>query len=188
MKKRLRDFVDMMQGVNSTRIKNKEAVVLYDQTDFEHDLLEAAMPNENLGKSEKGDFLIKEGDIIINSMKQQATIASSQSVGKTLTMNFLKVDFLNEELDKRFFVYLFNENRQMKRLKEREAQGTTSSVQKIPINSLKSLEVPAIPLERQKQIGRTYADLLAFRKKQLEVLEQNNKFTLEILERATKMI
>ena len=52
MKKRLRDFVDMMQGVNSTRIKNKEAVVLYDQTDFEHDLLEAAMPNENLGKSE----------------------------------------------------------------------------------------------------------------------------------------
>lgn len=76
----------------------------------------------------------------------------------------------------------------MKRLKEREAQGTTSSVQKIPINSLKSLKVPATPLERQKQIGKTYADLLAFRKKQLEVLEQNNKFTLEILERATKMI
>lgn len=186
MKKKLKDFVEITQGINSSRIRNEAHRTLYDQTDFERDLLSTALPNNILGQKPKGDFTVSAGDVIINTMKQQATIISPESVGKLLTMNFLRVEFLNDKLDKRFFVYLFNENRQMKYQKERATQGVSSFVQKIPINNLKQLTIPEVSIEKQQKIGQAYAELLAVRKKYLDLIKYNDQMTLEILEQATK--
>lgn len=186
MKKKLKDFVEITQGINSSRIRNENRGNLYDQRDFEKDLLRTPLPNNILGREQKGDFTLRAGDVIINNMKQQATIVSPESVGKILTMNFLRVEFLNDKLDKRFFIYLFNENRQMKYQKERATQGVSSFVQKIPINNLKQLTIPEVSIEKQQKIGQAYAELLAVRKKYLDLIKYNDQMTLEILEQATK--
>ena len=74
----------------------------------------------------------------------------------------------------------------MKRQKERETQGVSSFVRKIPISNLKQLTVPEVSIKKQKKIGQAYAELLAVRKKYLDLIKYNEQMTLEILEQATK--
>lgn len=45
------------------------------------------------------------------------------NAGKVPSLNFTKVEFKHDRLDKRYFIYLFNAYRDVKRQKERELQG-----------------------------------------------------------------
>lgn len=102
---------------------------------------------------------MEEGDVVISLALQQAAIVSKGNHEKILTLNFIKVVFENDLLDKYYFVYLFNSYLDIKRQKERMLQGT-GAVYKIPVKSLNDLEIPIISIEEQKKIGEAYFKML----------------------------
>ena len=187
-KKKIADFVKLTQGINQTRLKQSGTydIVLYDQSSFEEDLLIDTTPNDVYFNEElRAQDGVSVGDVVINTMKQTAAIVSQENAGKILSMNFLKVDFINGGIDKRYFVYLFNANKMMKRQKERETQGTYA-VLKIPISSLKELEIPYLRLEDQRKVGLAYTKMMATKRKYQKLMESTELLTLEILEQKTK--
>lgn len=187
-KKKIADFVKLTQGINQTRLKQSGTydIVLYDQSSFEEDLLIDTTPNDVYFNEElRAQDGVSVGDVVINTMKQTAAIVSQENAGKILSMNFLKVDFINGGIDKRYFVYLFNANKMVKRQKERETQGTYA-VLKIPISSLKGLEIPYLRLEDQRKLGLAYTKMMATKRKYQKLMEATELLTLEILEQKTK--
>lgn len=183
--KKLSNFVKFTQGVNQTRLKktnNLGTIQLYDQSSFEEDMLIDTEPNAILFNEElKQDITLREGDIVINEMKQNAAIVSSTNSGKVLPMNFIRVEFKTENLDKRYFVYLFNANKAFARKKERESQGT-AAVMKIPIRQVEQLEILCLPLKEQKKVGMSYMKMMSLKKKYHQMALAHEHLTLSILE------
>lgn len=188
--RKLAEFVKLTPGINQTRLKqagNMNEIQLYDQRLFEKDFLIDTEPNQILfGEIAKADAKVLNGDVVINQMKQAAAIVSANNSGKVLSMNFIKVDFLNEDLDKRYFVYLFNANREVARQKEREIQGT-AAVLKMPIRSIEQIKIPYLDLEEQQKIGLTYKRMLSMKKKYEDLARNKELLTLEILERKIRI-
>lgn len=148
----LRDCVSFTPGINPSRVQISN-LEFYDQNDFVRDY--------NFEEAEKAfvgteDFLrVKEGDVVISVVMRQAAIVSKGNDGKILTLNFIKVDFDNDFLDKKYFLYLFNSYSGVKRQKERMLQGT-GAVLKIPVKSLNDIEIPVISMSEQMKIGEAY--------------------------------
>lgn len=114
-------------------------------------------------------------------MNQRAAIVSSENQGKLLTGNFFKVDFLNYTIDKSYFVYLYNENREVLKEKNKQLQGTTV-VQKLTKSGLNSLLLPMVSLEKQQEIGQIYLKLQQLKKKMYQQIDNLDQFTIQILE------
>lgn len=151
----LRDYVTFVSGINPTRAKMENSV-FYDQNDFMNDYY---LDRESVINNYDKSFKLEEGDVVISLALQQAAIVSKGNHGKILTLNFIKVVFENDLLDKYYFVYLFNSYLDIKRQKERMLQGT-GAVYKIPVKSLNDLEIPIISIEEQKKIGEAYFKML----------------------------
>ncbi len=155
----LGELVAFLPGLNPTRAEKKYHFSVddyYDQNDFLNDY----KVKKVCGKScLNHDLGLDEGDIVISVTLQKAAIVSHANVGKVPTLNFVKVEFKSDVLDKKYFVYLFNEHSSIQRQKARELQGTGSML-RIPISSLNELKVPIIPLSDQKIIGEAYMKLL----------------------------
>jgi restriction endonuclease S subunit len=187
MKRKLGDLLMLQQGVNQTRIKKDKdfyGYVLYDQSSFEEDLMTDTVPNKQYD-TDKKELILSKGDIVINAMQQEAAIVGRVNAGKILPTNFVKVIFLNKNLDKRYFVYLFNANKTFQRQKEREVQGT-AAVMRIPMKSIKKLEIPFIGIEDQKKIGLAYTRMMSLKKKQQILIKETETLTLQILEQKTR--
>ena len=151
----LKNCVSFTPGINPSRIQTTD-LEFYDQNDFVNDynfinkvnIKDKSFDSENLLK-------LKEGDVVISVVTRQAAIVSKGNDGKILTLNFIKVDFDNDFLDKKYFLYLFNSYSGVKRQKERMLQGT-GSVLKIPVKSLNDIEIPIISMSEQVKIGEAY--------------------------------
>lgn len=116
-----------------------------------------------------------------------ATIVGKTNAGKVPSLNFTKVEFHSEHLDKHYFIYLFNAYSAVRRQKERGLQGT-GSILRIPIKTLNEIEIPIIPLEKQKKIGQAYKKILQLQgelKKYDALMEQ---FVYSVLEENLKEI
>lgn len=114
-------------------------------------------------------------------MNQRAAIVSSENQGKLLTGNFFKVDFLNYTIDKSYFVYLYNENREVLKEKNKQLKGTTV-VQKLTKSGLNSLLLPMVSFEKQQEIGQIYLKLQQLKKKMHQQIDNLDQFTIQILE------
>ena len=114
---------------------------------------------------------------------QLATMVGDANAGKVPSLNFTKVEFCDDRLDKRYFIYLFNSYRDIKRQKERELQGN-GPILRIPIKSLKKLEIPVISLEKQAKIGRAYIETLKLQAKLNTYGKLVGEFTERILEKS----
>ena len=151
----LKNCVSFTPGINPSRIQTTD-LEFYDQNDFVNDynfinkvnIKDKSFDGENLLK-------LKEGDVVISVVTRQAAIVSKGNDGKILTLNFIKVDFDNDFLDKKYFLYLFNSYSGVKRQKERMLQGT-GAVLKIPVKSLNDIEIPIISMSEQVKIGEAY--------------------------------
>lgn len=174
------EIVHLTQGMNTSRISS-DVDKLYDQKSFEIDDMSATMPNELLFDKENADLYVKPGDVVINNMNQRAAIVSSENQGKLLTGNFFKVDFLNYTIDKSYFVYLYNENREVLKEKNKQLQGTTV-VQKLTKSGLNSLLLPMVSFEKQQEIGQIYLKLQQLKKKMHQQIDNLDQFTIQILE------
>ena len=148
----LRDCVSFTPGINPSRVQISN-LEFYDQNDFVSDYNFEGTEKSSIGTE---DFLrVKEGDVVISVVMRKAAIVGKGNDGKILTLNFIKVDFDNDFLDKKYFLYLFNSYSGVKRQKERMLQGT-GAVLKIPVKSLNDIVIPIISMSEQMKIGEAY--------------------------------
>ena len=148
----LRECVSFTPGINPSRVQISN-LEFYDQNDFVSDYNFEGTEKASIGTE---DFLrVKEGDVVISVVMRKAAIVGKGNDGKILTLNFIKVDFDNDFLDKKYFLYLFNSYSGVKRQKKRMLQGT-GAVLKIPVKSLNDIEIPVISMSEQMKIGEAY--------------------------------
>ena len=167
----INNFVKFVPGINQSRVEKydlDEKDEFYDQTSFEFDFLhidldycENSMNNNADGAT---NIYLNAGDVVISNSMQLATTVSPNNSGKVLSINFTKVEFTSNRLNKGYFIYLFNAFKSIKRQKEREAQGS-GLIQRITLNSLGQIKFPYVPIQEQVQIGTIYIEMLMMKNK-----------------------
>lgn len=186
MKKiKLKKLVSFVPGMNPTRAEKKFGNIIldyYDQATFEQDFYRQQSKNVNyLVPNTATNLTIKTGDVVISNYLQRATITSTISENKMLSLNFIKVVFLSDQLDPSYFVYLFNENKNIKKQKDKSIQGSTT-ILKIPIKYLEEITILLPSIEDQKSIGEIYLESLRLKgnlNRYGELLEQLASSVLE---------
>lgn len=189
-KRKLSDFVSFVQGVNQSRAEKQfgdQEIPYYDQASFEDDYRHYNEMNqeEKINESFTSEVTLYKRDIVISNSLQRATMVGETNIGKVLSINFTKVSFINEELDKHYFLYLFNNYQDIQRQKEREMQGT-GPILRLTKQSLEKLIIPIVPLKEQRQIGAIYVESLKAQSKLSEYARLLEKFTGTMLENKLK--
>lgn len=188
---RLKEFVTFVPGINQSRAKtqfNTKEINFYDQESFEKDYhyKEIDMGEDDLSESSELDELsLNMGDVVISNSLHLATLVSKHNVDKVLSLNFTKVEFNKKQLDKKYFLYLFNVFNDVRRQKERKLQGS-GSILRIPIRTLEELYIPVISLQEQKRIGSIYSEVLKLQGKLNAYADLMEQFTNTILEESIK--
>lgn len=182
-KRKLGDFVNFIPGVNSTRMEQKlgtNNIQYYDKAAFEDDLLNQ---DNDIEQSKTvivtDEHSLTAGDVVINNTTQLATIVTKRNEHKFLSLNFTKVEFTNQELDPRYFIYLFNSYIDVKKQKAREAQGNT--ILKITIKAMEQLLIPLVPITEQNKIGLVYVTTLTLQGQLTQYAKLLQQFTNIIL-------
>jgi restriction endonuclease S subunit len=188
-KRKLKEVVTFVPGINPTRAQKKfETKVMnyYDQPSFEADYTheDVVVDDGEKSLSQKNPSLT-EGDVVISNSLQLATMVGKNNVGKVLSLNFTKIGFDSEQLDKRYFLFLFNAYKDVKHQKERELQGN-GSVLRIPLRALGEISIPLPPLEEQKKIGAIYTETLKLQSKLNKYAELTEQFASSIIEETLK--
>lgn len=162
MKKLIREIAELIPGVNQSRVDklgNDENSCFYDQRMFEADLNEMYKNVHLITNSfEEPSYVLNAGDIVISNSMQLATIVGSSVKQRILTLNFVKVK-LDNDIDKAYFVYLFNLNKEIQKQKEKETQ-SMGLVQRITLRSLETIEIPILKKEQCERIGNVYVEML----------------------------
>lgn len=189
LEKRLKEFVTFIPGINPTRAQKQfgtQVINYYDQSSFEADYNHEDVVVEDEAKSlSQNKPSLNEGDVVISNSLQLATMVGKNNVGKVLPLNFTKIEFDSEQLDKRYFLFLFNAYKDVGRQKERELQGN-GPVLRIPLRALGEIVVPVAPLEKQKKIGAIYAETLRLQSKLNKYADLIEQFTSSIIEETLK--
>lgn len=184
-KRGLREFVTFVPGINSTRAQKQfgiQAINYYDQSSFEADSNHEDVVVKDAEKSlSQINPSLNEGDVVISNSLQLATMVGKSNVGKVLSLNFTKIEFDNGQLDKRYFLFLFNAYKDVRRQKERELQGS-GPVLRIPLRSLEEIIIPVVPLEEQQKIGAIYVETLQLQSRLNKYAELIGQFTSSIIE------
>lgn len=188
-KRKLNEFVTFVPGINPTRAQKQfetRKINYYDQASFEADYNREDVAVEEKAKPLfQSNLSLNEGDVVISNSLQLATIVGENNVGKVLSLNFTKIEFDSEQLDKRYFLYLFNAHKDVKRQKERELQGS-GPVLRIPLRALGEMIVPVVPIEEQKKIGTIYVETMKLQNKLSQYADLIGQFTSSVIEGTLK--
>jgi restriction endonuclease S subunit len=188
-KREVKEFVTFVPGINPTRAQKQfgtQVINYYDQPSFEADYNHEDVVVEDEPKSlSQNNLSLNEGDVVISNSLQLATMVGKNNVGKVLSLNFTKIEFDGKQLDKRYFLFLFNAYKDVRRQKERELQGI-GPVLRIPLRALGEMIVPVVPLEEQQKIGAIYAETLKLQSKLNKYGELIEQFTSSIIEENLK--
>lgn len=185
----IKEFATFVPGINQTRAQNQfgfEEVCYYDRQSFEADYKHIEISVENDIKSLSiNNLSLNEGDIVINNSLQIATMVSKNNVGKVLSLNFTKVKIDDKQLDKRYFLFMFNAYKDVKHQKERSLQGI-GPILRIPLNALSEITIPIVPLEEQKKIGKIYIETMKLQSKLNKYSQLIEQFASSIIEESLK--
>lgn len=188
-RRQLKEFVTFVPGINQSRAEKQfgaQKINYYDQSSFDADYNHKEGFVEPISNGFSEDSLsLSEGDIVISNSLQLATMVGQNNVGKVLSLNFIKVDFVSDELDKRYFLYLFNTYKDVQRQKEKELQGM-GPILRIPLRSLGQIAIPLVPVVEQAKIGMIYTETLKLQSKLHKYAELMEQFTSTILEKSLK--
>jgi hypothetical protein len=188
-KRVLKEFITFVPGINPTRAQKQmdtQKINYYDQPSFEADYNhEEAVVEAGLKPLSQNSLSLNEGDVVISNSLQLATMVGKNNVGKVLSLNFTKIELDSEQLDKRYFLFLFNTYKNVKRQKERELQGS-GPVLRIPLRALGEIIVPVAPIEEQKKIGAIYEETLKLQSKLNQYADLIGRFTSSIIEDTLK--
>ncbi|GAB1305081.1 restriction endonuclease subunit S [Bacillus altitudinis] len=188
-KRKLNEFVTFVPGINPTRAQKQfetQKIHYYDQASFEADYYREDVAVEEKEKPlSQNNLSLNEGDVVISNSLQLATIVGENNVGKVLSLNFTKIEFDSEQLDKRYFLYLFNAHKDVKQQKERESQGS-GPILRIPLRALGEMIVPVVPIEEQKKIGTIYVETMKLQNKLSQYADLIGQFTSSVIEATLK--
>jgi hypothetical protein len=160
MKVKLSYLIELIPGINQSRIKGDiSSYNFYDNDDFIHDLANSNNSDINNNTKINEQALTVEGDILININKQEACLVSRKNQKKFIGINFIKVKVI-KDLDKKYFIYLFNENKDFYKQKMMSIQSSSGIVKRIPINDLYNIEIEKISISKQRLIGELYTKSL----------------------------
>lgn len=184
-KRQVKNYITFIPGINQTRAEKQWgnlALDYYDQTSFEADYTNDNLLDGSKSNSYANEKLsLYEGDVVISNSMQLAVIVSANNIGKVLSLNFTKVAFKNNELDKFYFLYLFNNYKDVQRQKEREMQGN-GIVQRITLSSLGKMTIPIISLEEQRKIGGIFLETLRLQNRLNKYADLMGIFTTSVIE------
>lgn len=187
--KQLKEFVNFIPGINPTRAQyqfENQLISFYDQSSFMEDYKHERIGVESESKLiERNNLELMVGDVVISNSLQCATMVSAKNAGKVLSLNFTKIEFDGEQLDKGYFLFLFNAYKNVKYQKEKKLQGS-GSILRIPLHSLKEIVIPVVPIEEQRKIGAVYIKTLQLQSELSEYAKLIELFTNEILEESVK--
>lgn len=189
-KRKLMEFVTFIPGVNQTRMESQfENIEIhyYDQASFERDYNHEEIFKKKNNMLIENQKCLKEGDVIISNTLRLATIVGKENAGKVPSLNFTKVEFNHQKMDKNFFIYIFNAYTDFQRQKEKELQGQGATL-RIPIKALNQMEIPEIPIEQQKKIGKAYFETLKIQGKLNHYTRLMEQFVRTVLEERLKGI
>ncbi|WP_395894061.1 restriction endonuclease subunit S [Bacillus safensis subsp. safensis] len=188
-KSKLNEFVTFVPGINPTRAQKQfetQEIKYYDQASFEADYHREDVAVEEKAKPlSQNNLSLNEGDVVISNSLQLATIVGENNVGKVLSLNFTKIEFDSEQLDKRYFLYLFNAHKDVKQQKERGSQGS-GPILRIPLRVLGEMIVPVVPIEEQKKIGTIYVETMKLQNKLSQYADLIGQFTSSVIEETLK--
>ncbi|MDD9791732.1 restriction endonuclease subunit S [Priestia megaterium] len=188
-KRGLKEFVTFVQGINPTRAQKQfgtQVINYYDQLSFEADYNhEDVLVGDEPKSSSQNNLSLNEGDVVISNSLQLATMVGKNNIGKVLSLNFTKIEFNSEQLDKRYFLFLFNAYKDVRRQKERELQGS-GPVLRIPLRALGEIIVPVASIEEQKKIGAIYVETLKLQNKLNTYADLIEQFTSSMIEETLK--
>lgn len=188
-KRAIKEFVKFVPGINQTRAQKQfglETVNYYDQQSFDADYSHVEVLGESdLEALSIDELSLHEGDVVISNSLQLATMVGKNNVGKVLSLNFTKVDIDTQKLDKRYFIFMFNTYKDVKRQKERELQGS-GPILKIPLRALGEITIPIVHIEEQKKIGKIYIETMKLQSKLNKYSNLIEQFTNSIIEETLK--
>ena len=119
------------------------------------------------------------GDIVFSLISGTAAIVSANHAGYVQTQNYIKL-LPSQQIDRKFLVYLLNEDKQIKRQWAANLQGT--SLLKYTLAQLKSLQINSLPtLEKQEIIGNVYLAQLHIQALRQRVAELETKRIFALL-------
>lgn len=149
---KFKEFATFIQGQNRTRISNKYKIdSFYNMGNFDYDL--NLLEESNCKTSLSSEFL-NSGDIVISASLFKAAIISSNHNDKVFDNNFIKVKVNYEFINPFYFIYLMNENLEVKWQLEKELQGTL--IKRLTIKALSEIKVEIPKKEFQDKIGMIY--------------------------------
>lgn len=186
--KQLKEYVTFIPGINPTRAQNQiknKSIQFYDQSSFTEDCKHEGINMEEEDATQKFNQALMAGDVVISNSLKCAALVSKKNAGKILSLNFTKIELDEQQLDKRYFLFLFNEYKNVKYQKEKKLQGS-GPILKIPLQSLGEIRIPIIPIEEQRKIGAIYVKTLILQSELTEYAKLMELFTNEILEESVK--
>lgn len=186
--RKLSEFVTFVQGINQSRAEKQfgnQKIDYYDQASFEedHKYYNEVTQEERVNYLFDQEVSLDKRDVVISNSLQRAIMVSGQNVGKVLSLNFTKVEFKSDLLDKRYFLYLFNNHKDIQRQKDRGLQGT-GPVLRLTKQSLEQLVIPLPLIEEQRKIGGIYTESLKLQSKLSIYTRLLEQFTNSILEKS----
>jgi len=185
---KLSQYVSFSPGKNPSRPDKRfegTSINFYDQSAFEVDLRKMSSVLPKLERAnQEGEFL-SEGDVLISNSLQKAVLVSEENVNKVASLNFIRVNFLSDKIDKGYFVYLYNSFSQTQRQKERELQGT-AAVQRIPLKALKEIEIPLPAIDLQKRLASIYMMSMKLQNELSDYADLVAKFSNQLIEMQIK--
>ncbi len=186
---KIKEVVTLVPGINPTRAQEQfkgQKIKYYDRSSFDSDFnYEDVLLEDEIKPLSQSTSSLSEGDVVISNSLQLATMVGKNNVGKALSINFTKVEFKNKLLDKRYFLFLFNVYKDVKRQKERELQGT-GAVLRIPLRAIAEITIPVVPLKEQKKIGKIYIEKMKLQSKLNKYSDLIEQFTNSIIEESLK--
>lgn len=179
----IKDLATFIPGINPTRAEKqfgKQFINYYDQPSFEADYNHVDDSGEAALKfSSLNNAALNAGDLIISNGSRLAAMVGENNAGKVLSLNFTKIVLDSDHFDPRYFLFLFNDFKEVQRQKERGSQ-RSGLVQRIPLRALGEILIPVIPLAEQKKIGAIYTE-------RLKLQNNLNKYSA-LIERFTSAI
>lgn len=165
---KLTEIASLRSGSPQFRIKESSndsapTYFYYGQQEMDDDLIglaqeEASSKNKKAIRTNDKVGTLKTGDLIFSLITGKASVVRSSHDGYLFTQNFVKIT-LSSSVDVRYFVYLLNENDDIRRQLLKGQQG--SKVLKYTIKQLSDLFIPDLPpLEMQQIIGELYFNQL----------------------------
>lgn len=119
------------------------------------------------------------GDVVFSLLSGAAVMVSPWHDGYLLTQNYVTL-VPSSQIDRRYLVYLLNEDKRVRRQLRQGRQG--SATMKYTLRQLNEVEIPNLPsLERQALMGETYLNQLKLAALKKRVSDYETLLVLEAI-------